>query len=244
MTAKRKKKVQTPTECVDPRKKKCSTKAKEHAPKVHEEKDLQGNTHLVDDETGHDIPTPHDHYEHIYVLHDGDGEEVLVNEDGARVKLDDAGEPIYDEETGLPKVTRKKIKRAKAKGSGRRVLRVIPITRQLDVFVASQGWGKYSRQVLADGSVIRALGTNEKVVHFLGGKTSASVSPLLKKFGKQELRDFIEAHQLLVKKFVAHRKLDLVVNVAETVTGKKVPVIGFAESHPGISLKSALSLLA
>lgn len=198
-------------------------------------------------EAEHDIPVPHDYYDHVYVIHDAEGNEELVDHDGNPVKLNDDNEPIYDDD-GMPKVRKRRGKQATGEKKPRsRKVRIEPLSHQQRfLLLRHKGVLLGSRLMLHDGSFVRPY--NPWFLPLVGSTNKADKQikeslGKLKKTDKKHLLEMVEAHDKLVNYFYGS-KPNFVVTLLETGTeGNEVPAIGFAETHKGISLNVARKLL-
>jgi len=105
----------------------------------------------------HSLPelTPHETYDHVF--YNEDDPETLLDEHGDVVKLDDNGEPIIDEETGLPKVRKaRKAKGEKTAPAKPRKVRIVANVKQ-QARLPLPGFMPYSRVMLDSGDFVRLM---------------------------------------------------------------------------------------
>lgn len=112
---------------------------------VHQDTHPHSDGELIDHET----------YDHVYYLEDDP--DTLLNEDGIPVKLDDVGEPVYDEETGLPKVRKvRQSKGEKTAAAKPRKIRIVANVKQ-QARLPLPGFMPYSRVMLDSGDFVRLM---------------------------------------------------------------------------------------
>ena len=176
----------------------------------------------------------HETYDHVFYLEDDP--ETLLNEDGIPVKLDDNGEPIIDEETGLPKIRKaRKPQGEKTAPSKPRKVRIIPNLKQQSR-LPLPGFMSFSRVMLDSGDFVRVMAWGRIVVRQL---LPVTLEPLLSLLGKEpkvyqdRFREFVRDHYelgqsypltdfRLVQAVLDDDSLTWAVAFPETVQGKGI----------------------
>jgi len=199
----------------------------------------------------HDTPLDHPElYTHTEPHPDFDGvftmlideEPTLVDEHGNRCKLDEAGDPIYDDGGNL-KVTKRR-GGTKAKGSGSRKLRVNSNNLLKDRLPVG-GFMPYTRVMDSVGNWSRLMSWGPiGVTEERETKREPLVAYLdkLKSTDKSKVQDFLQAHQTLEHRTRPTEELAFTFFLTNTQDGW-IPTIGFHSIHKGITLKSALKAL-
>jgi len=175
----------------------------------------------------------HESWEHVFI--NPEDPDVFLDEHGHVVKLNEHGEPIYDEGTGYPKT--KKPRAAKSKTSKVRVVKVKPNDGQKALL--GEAYSDFVRVRMADGSYVRTMNEEIEQIQSLEGDKLVLGTLIAKGSAKKKenLTAFIQHHVALAKR----NKAEFVFCFAKQ-DGSLTPTIGFQGTHPGVSLNVALKL--
>ena len=190
----------------------------------------------------------HETYDHIFYMEDDP--DTLLNEDGIPVKVDDVGEPIYDDETGLPKVrkARKAKTEEKSAPAKPRKVRITPNTRQ-QARLPLPGFMPYSRVMLDTGDFVRLMSWGRLQVRQLEVVPLDEAVEFVQKRDKlyrAEFQEFVQKHLelgqsypitdfRLVRALLSDESYAWAITFPETLAGK---------STHGIPLQKILKALA
>lgn len=229
-------------------KKGSSPKAAEVKTRVVSSKDLDTANLTAEHYVESKEMEPHPDYEHVFVTTDAHGEELLTDQDGNPCKLDEAGDPIYNDE-GYPKVTKKRSS-SKAKGSGSRKLRVVS-NNLLKDRLPLPGFMSYQRVMDSAGNWSRLMSwgpvgvtedrkNNKKELQSHLSKIKGKLDNLSTDKGR--IAKFIRDHISFEQHTRPLEELAYTFFLTRTQDGW-LPTVGFASIHQGLPLKNALKAL-
>lgn len=186
----------------------------------------------------------HETYDHIYYLEDDP--DTLLDSEGHEVRLDDNGEPMYDDETGLPKVRKpRKIKGEKSEPSRPRKVRINPNLKQQSR-LPLPGFMAYSRVMLPSGDYVRLMSWGRLTVDRLESIPLEHVNSFVEKQTRtyqDKFHAFVKSHAELGDGFP---KTDFRLLQAVLSDGSKTWAVALPESvsGKGLSLQKILKSVA